>query len=43
MKLLIDDGLMLAREKPTGIGWYTLNLINQLPRLGVDVKRNNYV
>ena len=33
---------MLAREKPTGIGWYTLNLINQLPQLGIEVKKNNY-
>ena len=42
IKLLIDDGLMLARDKPTGIGWYTLNLIKELPSLGIDVRKNNY-
>jgi len=41
-RLLIDDGLMLAREKPTGIGWYTLNLLKELPRLGIDVKGVKY-
>ncbi len=42
MKLLIDDGLMLARGKPTGIGWYTLNLMSELPKLGVEVLGINY-
>jgi len=42
IRLLIDDGLLLAREKPTGIGWYTLNLLEELPKLGVEVKRIHY-
>ncbi len=41
-RILIDDGLMLARENPTGIGWYTLNLIHQLPKLGLTVHHVNY-
>lgn len=42
MKLLIDDGLMLARGKPTGIGWYTLNLMHELPKLGVEISGIQY-
>jgi len=42
IRILIDDGLMLARDKPTGIGWYTLNLLETLPELGVEVKRIQY-
>jgi glycosyltransferase involved in cell wall biosynthesis len=42
MKILIDDGLMLARGKPTGIGWYTLNLMSELPKLGVQVSGVKY-
>jgi len=42
IKVFIDDGLMLAREKPTGIGWYTLNLMRELPGLGIQVKRKKY-
>lgn len=42
MRVFIDDGLMLAREKPTGIGWYTLGLMEELPKLGVAVRGRTY-
>lgn len=42
MKILIDDGLSTVKQKRTGIGWYTIELMDNLHILGYQTEMPKY-